>query len=359
LHLDLDQFIAAVEIRRRPELRGRPVVVGGNGDPRQRRQVVATASYEARAFGVHSGLPMSTALRRCPDAVFLPADHAAYDEASAEVWGIVREFPVLVEVWGWDEGFIGADVEDPEELAQSIRDEVFERTQLTCCVGIGDNKLRAKLATGFAKPSSDGRPGLGIYRLTRDNWLEVMADRPTDALWGVGAKTSAKLAAMGIGTVRDLAAADPDALAQRFGPTMGPWFWRLGHGAGDRSITTSPWVARSRSREETFTDDLTERADIEAKLRDLGGQIAREVVAEGRVITHVAIKIRFTSFFTQTRVTKLSVPTTDIETVQQAALFVLDRVDIDRPVRLLGVRVDLQPVEPQVTVDEGLSRPPQ
>ena len=113
LHLDLDQFIAAVEIRRRPELRGLPVVVGGDGDPTRRRQVVATASYEARAFGVRSGMPLSTALRRCPDAVFLPSDRAAYDAASAEVWDVVRQQPLLVEVWGWDEGFLGTDVDDP------------------------------------------------------------------------------------------------------------------------------------------------------------------------------------------------------------------------------------------------------
>ena len=116
LHLDLDQFIAAVEIRRRPELRGLPVVVGGDGDPTRRRQVVATASYEARAFGVRSGMPLSTALRRCPDAVFLPSDRAAYDAASAEVWDVVRQQPLLVEVWGWDEGFLGTDVDDPIAL---------------------------------------------------------------------------------------------------------------------------------------------------------------------------------------------------------------------------------------------------
>ena len=121
LHLDLDQFIAAVEIRRRPELRGLPVVVGGDGDPTRRRQVVATASYEARAFGVRSGMPLSTALRRCPDAVFLPSDRAAYDAASAEVWDLVRQQPLLVEVWGWDEGFLGTDVDDPIALAHELR----------------------------------------------------------------------------------------------------------------------------------------------------------------------------------------------------------------------------------------------
>jgi DNA polymerase IV len=349
LHLDLDQFIAAVEVRRRPELRGQPVVVGGNGDPTQRRQVVATASYEARAFGVHSGMPMSVALRKCPNAVFLALDRAAYDEASAQVWATVRQFPVLVEVWGWDEGFLGTDAVDAEGLAQSIRAQVAERTQLTCCIGIGDNKLRAKLATGFAKAPNGGstRDAPGIFCLTRANWLDVMADRPTEALWGIGAKTAAKLSTAGVGTVRELACADPDVLAQRFGPTIGPWLRRLGQGAGDRSITTSAWVARGRSREQTFTDDLTDRGDIEAAVRKIAGAVTGEVVADGRVITHVALKVRFAPFTTRTRVKKLPCPTTDVETVQRAAVLLLDRFDSGRPVRLLGVRVDLAPVEAQ------------
>src|SRR3954454_23377335 len=124
LHLDLDQFIAAVEIRRRPELRGRPVVVGGDGDPNRRRQVVATAAYEARAFGVRSGMPLSTALRRCPEAAFLASDRAACDEASAEVREVVRQQPLLVEVWGWDEGFLGTDVDVPMTLAVELRELV-------------------------------------------------------------------------------------------------------------------------------------------------------------------------------------------------------------------------------------------
>jgi DNA polymerase-4 len=186
LHLDLDQFIAAVEIRRRPELRGLPVVVGGDGDPTRRRQVVATASYEARAFGVRSGMPLSTALRRCPQAVFLPSDRAAYDDASAEVWDVVRQQPVLVEVWGWDEGFLGTDVDDPMTLAVELREIVAETTGFTCCIGVGDNKVRAKLATGFAKapPGTMPADAPGVFRLTAETWWDVMGSRPTDSLCG-------------------------------------------------------------------------------------------------------------------------------------------------------------------------------
>lgn len=167
LHVDLDQFIAAVEIARRPELRGRPVVVGGTGDPTQ-RAVVATASYEAREFGVHSGMPLRLARRRCPDAVFLPSDAPAYEEVSAHVMDVLRELPVVVEVIGWDEAFLGARTDDPEALADTVRRVVKGETGLESSVGIGDNNLRAKLATGFAKPA-------GVYRLTRENWVEVMA----------------------------------------------------------------------------------------------------------------------------------------------------------------------------------------
>jgi DNA polymerase-4 len=193
LHLDLDQFLAAVEVRRRPELRGLPVVVGGDGDPHRLRQVVATASYEARRFGVRSGMPMSTAVRRCPDAVFLPLDKPAYDEASAEVWAAVRELPVVVEVWGWDEGFLGSDDPDPVALAHAARELVRTRTGLTCCVGVGDSKLTAKLATGFAKAPAGAGPAdaPGVATLTRAQWQEVMGSRPVDSVWGIGGRTAA------------------------------------------------------------------------------------------------------------------------------------------------------------------------
>jgi DNA polymerase-4 len=223
LHVDLDQFIAAVEVLRRPELTGRPVVVGGSGDPTQ-RGVVATASYEARTFGVRSGIPLRTAAKRCPEAVFLAADHPAYEEASARVMDTLREFPAVVEVMGWDEAFLEVHSDDPESVAHDIQQAVRERTRLDCSVGIGDNKLRAKLATGFGKPA-------GVFRLTEDNWWTVMGDLRTDALWGIGAKTARKLADLGIDTVRGLAAADPHLLADRLGPTMGPWYRRLARGA--------------------------------------------------------------------------------------------------------------------------------
>jgi DNA polymerase-4 len=335
LHVDLDQFIAAVEVLRRPELRGRPVIVGGSGDPTQARMVVATASYEARAYGVRSGMPLRIAAHRCPDAVFLPSDPPAYEEASARVMATLRRFPVLVEVWGWDEAFVGGDIVDPHALAVDLKAAVATGTGLSCAVGIGHNKHQAKIAAGFAKPG-------GIYQLTEQNWMAVMADLPAGALWGVGPKTARKLAELGVHTVADLAAADPGPLLERFGPTMGPWLPRLARGAGDTQVVTAPWVARSRSRETTFPHDLTDRKEIEQRLTMLARELGRDVVDGGRRVSRVAVKVRFASFFTQTRITTLrSGPTTDLAEIEQAALTVLDRFDLDRPVRLLGVRADL------------------
>jgi DNA polymerase-4 len=170
LHVDLDQFIAAVEVLRRPELTGVPLIVGGRGDPRE-RAVVATASYEARAFGVGSGMSLRLAARKAPAAVILPVDAAAYEAASAQVMGVLRGMDgAVVEVLGWDEAFVGVRTGDPEAFARRVQAEVLAATRLHCSVGIGDNKIRAKIATGFGKPR-------GVFRLTAANWFEVMGHR--------------------------------------------------------------------------------------------------------------------------------------------------------------------------------------
>jgi DNA polymerase-4 len=332
LHVDLDEFIAAVEMARRPELRDRPVVVGGAGDPTQ-RGVVATASYRAREFGIQSGMPLRTAARRCPDAVFLPSDPPAYEAVSERVMATLRIFPVVVEVLGWDEAFLGAHTTDPEELATDVQRAVTAETGLSCSVGIGDNKLRAKLATGFAKPA-------GVYRLTRDNWVVMMGHRPTDALWGIGRRTAAKLADLGIATVADLARADPSALADRFGPIMGPYYRTLALGAGDTEVVGTPYVPRSRSREITFQHNLTDHAEISAQVTTLARRVAEDVVADGRPAARVAVKVRFAPFVTQTHSVTLTVPTSDTDVLERAALAVLSRFELTRPVRLLGVRAE-------------------
>jgi DNA polymerase-4 len=336
LHVDLDQFIAAVEVLRRPELQGKAVVVGGSGDP-TRRGVVATASYEARKYGVHSGLPLRTAVKRCPDAIFLPSDPAAYGEVSAQVMATLKEFPAAVEVLGWDEAFLGVDTDEPEAVAREIQKAVLARTRLWCSIGIGDNTLRAKLATGFAKPA-------GVFRLTAGNWYEVMGEQPTDALWGIGRKTAAKLAELGLATVNQLAAADPDELAARLGPNMGPWYRVLARGVGSAEVITTPYVPRSRSRETTFQENLTDWAEVREEVAVLARRVTEDVVAEGRPAVRVAVKVRFAPFHTQTHGRSLNAPTSDAAVIERAALEVLALFDSTRAVRLLGVRAEFSPL---------------
>lgn len=348
LHVDLDQFIAAVEVLRRPELAGLPVVVGGRGDPTE-RGVVATASYEARAFGVGSGMPLRIAARKCPDAVFLPVDREAYDAASAEVMATLRGLrwggvPVVVEVLGWDEAFLAAgerhgDLGDPRVFAEQIRAAVLDATGLHCSVGVGDNKLRAKIATDFGKPR-------GVWELTGENWFEVMGERPTTALWGIGSKTGRKLAALGIDTVAQLAASDARVLAAELGPTMGPWYHRLGRGVDTSPVDATPWVPRAHGREETFQQDLEDRDAVAAAVRTLARRVVEDIDAEGRPAARVGLKVRLRPFVTVSRSLTLPTPTNDPDVIEEAAVSLLDRLDDrdrTRPVRLLGVRLEMVP----------------
>jgi DNA polymerase-4 len=336
LHVDLDQFLASVELRRHPELVGLPVIVGGNGDPTEPRKVVTCASYEAREFGVHAGMPLRSAARRCPDATFLPSDPAAYDAASDEVMGLLRDLGHPVEVWGWDEAYLGlqAGAADPTEVAEQIRTIVLSETGLSCSVGISDNKQRAKVATGFAKPA-------GVFTLTDANWMSVMADRPVDALWGVGPKTAKKLAALDITTVWQLAHSDAELLTSTFGPRTGLWLLLLAKGGGDTEVSAQPWVPRSRSHVVTFARDLTDRSEMDQAVTDLARRTLDDVVASARIVARVAVTVRTATFYTRTKIRKLAEPTTDPDVIVKAARQILDLFELDRPVRLLGVRLEL------------------
>jgi DNA polymerase-4 len=330
-HVDMDEFIAAVEVLRRPELRGKPVIVGGDGDP-TKRGVVSTASYEAREFGVRSGMPLRTALKRCPDGVFLAVDAEHYLDASGRVMDSLRTFAGVVQVLGWDEAFMAVETDDPEALAREIQERVLERTDLWCSIGVGDSRHRAKLASAFAKPR-------GVFRLTREEWPALMGPRPVEALWGIGKKTAAKLAELGIRTVDELAGADDDVLATRFGPNTGPWIRSLGTGEDDGEVTAEPYVRRGQSHERTFQRDLTDHDEIRRETE----RIARELFADlpdDRPVMRVTVKLRTSSFFTSTHGRKLPAPTRDVADVVDAAREALSRFDLDRPVRLLGVRVE-------------------
>ena len=333
LHVDLDQFIAAVEVLRRPELAGKPIIVGGRGDPTE-RAVVSTASYEARAFGVGSGMPLRIAARKVPDAVLLPVDAEAYLEASDAVMTTLRAQPgAVVQILGWDEAFIGIETEDPEAYARQIQAAVLERTQLHCSVGIGDTLVRAKNATDFGKPA-------GIFRLTAGNWLEVMGARPTRDLWGVGAKVSGRLAKLGITTVAELAAADPQGLVPEFGPKMGPWYAQLGRGDGGSTVDDTPWVARGHSRETTFQRDLTDPAEVHDAVRELTAHVLADVAAEGRPVIGLTLKVRYVPFTTKTHARKIP-ETFDREEILARALDLAGAVEPGRSIRLLGLRAEM------------------
>ena len=333
LHVDLDQFIAAVEVLRRPELAGKPIIVGGRGDPTE-RAVVSTASYEARAFGVGSGMPLRIAARKVPEAVILPVDHEAYLAASDAVMATLRTQPgATVQVLGWDEAFVGIQAENPEGYARQLQDAVLEQTRLHCSVGIGDTMVRAKVATGFGKPA-------GVFRLTAENWLAVMGGRPTVDLWGVGTKVSRRLAALGIETVAELAASDPSSLIPEFGPKMGPWYAQLGRGDGDRVVDDTPWVARGHSRETTFQQDLTEPAQVDDALRELAARVLEDVAAEGRPVIGLTLKVRYAPFLTKTYAKKIP-ETSDGTEVLARALELTARIEPARPIRLLGLRAEM------------------
>lgn len=346
LHIDLDMFLAAVEVLRRPELAGKPVVVGGRGMVTE-RAVVSTASYEAREFGIRSGMPLRTAHKKCPDAVFLPVDLPVYEAASTEVMATLRtlvwgEVPVVVEVLGWDEAFIGAGtghgaLGDPHHVAGGARATVLEATRLHCSVGIGNNKLQAKIATDFGKPR-------GIYAITDQTWFEEMGDRPVRALWGVGAKIAARLNGLGIATVRELATSDTTLLVGQFGPTMGPWFHRLGCGVDSSPVDATPWVPRAHGHEETFQRDL-EWPEVPAAVRALAARALASIDAEGRAAVRVHLKVRYRNFVTLTRSRKLPEPSRDLAVIGEAVVALLEKVEQDKPVRLLGVRLEMVPPE--------------
>jgi DNA polymerase-4 len=336
LHVDMDAFVAAVELLRRPELVGLPVIVGGRGDPTE-RAVVSTATYEARAFGIRSGIPLKLAARKCPDAVFLPVDFPAYEAASAQVMETLRAFPgATVEPLGWDEAFVGIDSDDPEATARRLQSAVLEATRLHCSVGIGDTTVRAKNATEFGKPG-------GIFRLTREEWMPVMGEKATKDLWGVGPRIADRLASLGIRTVRELAAADEDALIAEFGPNSGPHLGRLGRGDGSAVVDDTPWVARAHGRETTYQQNLTSPEAVADAVRVLAGQVIEDLRAERRACIRVQLKVRFAPFDTLTRIRKLPEPTFDTGTIAATALALLEELGDERPIRLLGVRAEMVP----------------
>jgi DNA polymerase IV len=329
----MDAFFAAIEQLRRPELRGKPVVVGGDGDP-TKRGVVSTASYEARVYGVHSAMPLRRAVRACPHAVFLPVDFPAYREVSERLRRLLREYSSLVETVSLDEAFVDISHrdDDPVRLAEKIKDRIRAELGLTASIGVAPNKLLAKIASNLVKPD-----GLTVIRGPEVE--ERLQNLPATALWGIGPKTATRLRdAAGVETVGDLRRLSSDTLRKICGQRYGEYLYQVCRGIDDSPVV-SEWEPKSYSRETTFQVDVRERAALIQTIRQLSEKVWEECVRdEGHSVRTVTVKIRLNNFQTGTRARTLPTPTTDQSILVDTAASLLDRFTLDRPVRLVGVR---------------------
>jgi DNA polymerase-4 len=327
-HLDADAFYVSIELSRRPELRGRPVVVAGSGP----RAVVTTASYEARRFGVGSAMPAARARRLCPEAVFLTPDFDMYRAVSARLMAIVRAHVERVEVVGLDEAYISLEgLHSPRADMRRLVVEIERATALTCSVGIGPNKLVAKVASDAEKPR-------GFVVLSRAAACTRFAGAPASLVPGIGPKTSERLARAGLTTLAEVAGAPEAALARLLGPNLGREVRRRARFEGGGAVGAARKSA-SESRERTFDRDLRDPAQMRDALARMAEQLCRSLVAKGRGGRTIAIKVRLDDFTTVTRARTLPRATSDAQVVGEIALQLLAEYAPARPVRLLGVRV--------------------
>jgi DNA polymerase-4 len=328
-HLDMDAFYASVELRRRPELKGKPVVVCGSGP----RAVVTTASYEARKLaGIHSAMPAAVARRRLPDAVYLQPDFTAYREASAQVMAILRGNAETVEVVGLDEAYVDlTGVFSPKAAMRRIAAEIQAETQLTCSIGISESRMLAKIVSELGKPA-------GLVVLSRDDALERFAGESPGLIPGIGPKSVAKLEAMGVRTLAELRAADSASLEAAFGPRQGRWLHRRGRLEDDTPVVTSH-ETKSQSAETTFDVDVVDRAEMESHVARLAERVCERLRKRDLAGRSIGIKVRLDDWTNATRSRTVEEPTNDPALVASIALDLLRAYDPPRPVRLLGVRL--------------------
>jgi DNA polymerase-4 len=355
LHVDMDAFFAAVELRRRPELRGRPMMVAGSVS----RGVVLSATYEARAYGVRSAMPTAQALARCPGIVVVPPDHQAYREASGDVMEIFAQVTPLVEPLSVDEAFLDVSgarrtAGRPGRIAMELRRRIAGRLGLTATVGAAPTKFVAKLASGLAKPD-------GLLLVPPEDVLALLRPLPVRALWGVGPQTQARLASLGLTTVAEVADTDREVLARAVGRAVGLKLHDLAWGRDDRAV--QPRVAEaSIGAESTFDVDVSDEAAVLRELLDLSEKAARRCRAAGMSGRTVSIKVRFADFTTVTRSQTLTTPTQHGREVYGAAVRQWQRLGVGgRAVRLVGVRLEslaaAASVSTQLELGEELQSP--
>ncbi len=328
----MDAFFAAVEEKRHPELKGRPIVIGGSGDP-TKRGVVSTASYEARKYGIHSAMPLKTAHRLCPRAVFLPVDYHEYARISGIIKNILAQFSPVMEDVGIDEAFL--DISESgmsnEQIAREIKERIRQQTGLSCSIGIAPNKLLAKIASDMQKPD-------GLTVITMDNIENRIWPLPVRKLWGVGPKTEAFLKSIAVHTIGDLAALSPDDLVEQFGRSYGHYLYEASHGI-DNSPLTTHWEPKSISRETTFQTDTDDWQTIAKNLAELVRETVDDLRQRGYKANNVTVKIRFNDFQTQTRAKTIAEPTDNLEAIRKVAFHCLNRFELKKKVRLVGVRL--------------------
>ena len=332
LHIDMDAFFSSVEEKRHPGLAGKPVVVGGEGDP-TKRGVVSTASYEARKFGIHSAMPLRTAHKLCPDAIFLPVDYEEYSRVSEEVKAILSNFSLIMEDVGIDEAFLDiSSIDRPsEEIAKEIKERIKEETGLTCSIGIAPNKLLAKMASDMQKPD-------GLTIIVEDDIRSRIWPLSVRKLWGVGPKTEAYLKKMGIQTVGNLASISLDRLIEEFDQSYGRYLYEASRGIDESPLVTH-WEPKSISRETTFQRDVDNWQVIAKTLAELTKEVVINMKEEGYQGRTITLKIRFNDFKTYTRAKTLNKHTDSEEEIRKAAFDCLGRLQLKKKVRLIGVRI--------------------
>lgn len=348
----MDAFYASVELRRRPELKGKPVVVCGSGP----RAVVTTASYEAReAAGIHSAMPAAVARRRLPDAVYLQPDFAAYRKASAQVMEILRANAETVEVVGLDEAYVDlTGLFAPKATMRRIATEIREETGLTCSVGISENRLLAKIVSELGKPA-------GLVVLSREEALERFATHPPGLVPGIGPKTVVRLQKMGIRTLAELREHDPAALEQAFGPRAGGWLASRARFEDETPIAVVH-ETKSQSAETTFDVDVADHGEMATHIGSLTEELCRRLRSRDLQGRTIGIKVRLDNWTNVTRSHTIEEPTNDPQVVAPIALDLLRAYSPPRPVRLLGVRVasfaneaTSEPEGPQAQMQLGIA----